>query len=95
MTEDDIRGAFAEMLKERQGKTDAATEKLEAMSEEALEKVGGGVDCNDTFQSGENCWVNDACDLYLYHYSTSGCQNNFLGNNCEFEQWGNCESAVF
>ena len=71
LTEEDIRQALAEMLKERQGKTDAAAEKVEAMSEEALAEVSGGKygnKCKDTYQKGEHCWFNDDCDFMINRY---------------------------
>ena len=71
LSEEDIQQAFAEMLKERQSKTNAAVEKVGAMSDEALAEVAGGKygnKCRDTYQKGEHCWFNDSCDFFLIVY---------------------------
>lgn len=63
--------AFAEMMKERQSKTNAAVEKVGAMSEEALAEVAGGKyshKCKNTYLKTENCWFNDRCNLAINLY---------------------------
>ena len=71
LSEEDIQQAFAEMLKERQSKTNAAVEKVGAMSDEALAEVTGGKytqKCKDTYLKTENCWFNDRCNFAINLY---------------------------
>ena len=46
--------------------------------EELQQLVGGGGNfaCKDTYQQGENCWYNDACNILFQHYAHKADKNN-------------------
>lgn len=91
LTEEDIQGALAEMLKEQQSKTETAVKKVEAMAEDDLADVAGGCGggwgkrkredlpdkCLVTYAQKENCWLNDGCDIIVMQYASYSCSKHY------------------
>ena len=99
VTEQDIRDAVTDAMKEIAGRTEAAAGQIEALTDEVLEKAAGGKkdhsECMDTFKDKENCWSNDGCDHYVHGYGNYECQHNDRGHSCGEKEQLQCSSVLF
>lgn len=78
VSEDDLVAYAKAMDGMRRGKTGAAVEQVEALSDQELGEVAGGGDnpeCKDTYKQRENCWHDDGCDVAYNHYKYYACHH--------------------
>ena len=66
----DVVDGVEALVQERLEKTDQLENEVEELSNDGLDAVAGGWNCNceSTYEDYENCWWSDGCDLANNHY---------------------------
>ena len=84
LTADDLRAYAEEMANDVKASTDKAADAVKEVSDDEMEAVAGGyylqkcnwanLQCKDTYEDKENCWVTDGCDYVFEIYPYYSCK---------------------